>query len=254
MIDLTGKVALVTGGARGIGKAIALRLGRYGADVVLNYVTSEDAAGRAAEELRGMGRRAEILAADAISPEGITKMFDFVKAQFGHLDIFVNNAIDVATFGPVLRQKKDAWEHTVLRNTTALLLSSQKAVPLMKGRKGKILSLSSLGSQYYIPGYAAIGVTKASTEALSRYLAVELGREGINVNTLSAGPIDTDALRLFSTYDQMKDACEKLSPAGRIGTPEDVAEVAAFLCSDAAHWIYGQTIIADGGLSLMSVR
>ncbi len=97
-------------------------------------------------------------------------------------------------------------------------------------------------------------MTKASTEALSRYLAVELGREGINVNTLSAGPIDTDALRLFATYGQMKEACEKLSPAGRIGTPEDVAEVAAFLCSDAAHWIYGQTVIADGGLSLMSVR
>ncbi len=254
MIDLNGKVALVTGVARGIGKAIALRLGRYGADVVINYVTSDDAARALAEELRGLGRRAEILQADAISPEGIGKMFDFVKVEFGHLDIFVNNAIDVATFGPVLRQKKDAWEHTVERNTTALLLSAQKAVPLMKGRRGKILSLSSLGSQYYIPGYAAIGVTKASTEALSRYLAVELGREGINVNTLSAGPIDTDALRLFATYGQMKEACEKLSPAGRIGTPEDVAEVAAFLCSDAAHWIYGQTVIADGGLSLMSVR
>lgn len=253
-IDLSGKVALVTGAARGIGKAIATRLGQCGADVIINYVTSAEPAKQVVAELRSLGRRAEALAADAISPEGIAQMFEFVKTTFGHLDIFVNNAIDVATFGPALRQKRDAWEHTVQRNTTALLLSAQKAVPLMKGRRGKILSLSSLGSQYYIPGYAAIGVTKASTEALSRYLAVELGREGINVNTLSAGPIDTDALRLFSTYDQMKEACEKLSPAGRIGTPEDVAAVAAFLCSDAAHWIYGQTIIADGGLSLMSVR
>lgn len=254
MIDLNGKVALVTGGARGIGRAIALRLGQAGADVVINYVTSDEAAKSLAAELRGLGRRAEVLQADAINPEGIAKMFEFIRTQFGYLDIFVNNAIDVASFGPVLRQRLQAWEHTVERNTTALLLSAQKAVPLMKGRRGKILSLSSLGSQFYIPNYAPIGVAKASTEALSRYLAVELGKEGINVNTLSAGPIDTDALRLFSTYDQMKEACEKLSPAGRIGRPEDVAEVAAFLCSEAAHWIYGQTIVADGGLSLMSVR
>ncbi len=254
MSDLQGKTALVTGAARGIGRAIALALGRNGADVVINYVTSDDAAKQLAEELRGMGRRAETVSADAISPEGIAKLFSFVESQFGHLDIFVNNAIDVAAFGPLMRQKKDAWEHTVHRNTTALLLSAQKCRALMKGRRGKILSLSSLGSTYVIPGYAPIGVTKASTEALTRYLAVELGKEGINANTLSAGPVDTDALRLFSTYGQMKEACETLSPAGRIGTVEDVAEVAVFLCSDAANWIYGQTIIADGGLSLMSLR
>ncbi len=254
MIDLQGRVALVTGAARGIGRAIALRLADHGADVVINYVTSEDRAKALAEEIRGKGRRAEIVEADAISSEGITKLFDFVKAQFGHLDIFINNAIDVAAFGPLLRTRKDGWEHTLNGNTNALLYSAQRCVPLMKDRKGKIVSLSSLGSQHYIPGYAAIGVTKAATEALTRYLGVELGRLGINVNTLSAGPIETDALKLFSTFEQMKKACEEYSPAGRIGTPDDVCDVVAFLCSDAAHWIYGQTIIADGGLSLMSVR
>lgn len=253
MIDLNGKVALVTGGARGIGRAIALRLGQAGADVVINYVTSDEAAKSLAAELRGLGRRAEVLQADAINPEGIAKMFEFIRTQFGYLDIFVNNAIDVATYGPVMRQKQAGWDHTVNGNTNALLLSAQKAVPLMKGRRGKILSLSSLGSQHYIPGYASIGVAKAATEALTRYMAVELGRNGVNCNTLSGGPIDTDALKLFANYDQMKEACEKLSPAGRIGRPEDLAEVAAFLCSDAANWIYGQTIIADGGLSLLSV-
>ncbi len=244
----------MTGAARGIGRAIAVALGRAGADVVINYVTSKDAAEQLAGELRALGRRAATIAADAIDPAGIAQIFAFIEREFGHLDIFINNAIDVAAFGPLMRQKKDAWEHTVQGNTTALLLSAQKCKTLMQGRRGKILSLSSLGSTYVIPGYAPIGVTKASTEALTRYLAVELGKEGINVNTLSAGPIDTDALRLFSTYGQMKEACETLSPAGRIGTAEDVAEVAAFLCSDAAHWIYGQTIIADGGLSLMSLR
>jgi len=251
--ELNGKVAVVTGAARGIGRAIALRLAQGGADVVINYVTSEAAAQKLAEEVRGLGRRAEVVNADAIHPEGIAKLFAAVQSQFGVLDIFVNNAIDVATYGPVTRQKLEGWDHTLTGNTNALLLSAQKALPLMKGRRGKILSLSSLGSQHYIPGYASIGVTKAATEALTRYMAVELGRHGINCNTLSGGPIDTDALKLFANYPQMKEACEKLSPAGRIGTPEDLAEVAAFLCSDAANWIYGQTIIADGGLSLLSV-
>ncbi|MGH9415842.1 MAG: SDR family oxidoreductase [Terriglobales bacterium] len=251
--DLTGKIALVTGAARGIGRAIALRLGQGGADVVVNYATSEDAARQLVEQLRGLGRRAEAVNADAISPEGITKLFAFMQEKFGALDIFVNNAIDVATYGPVTRQKLEGWSHTINGNTNALLLSAQRALPLMKGRRGKILSLSSLGSQHYIPGYASIGVTKAATEALTRYMAVELGRHGINCNTLSGGPIDTDALKMFANYGQMKEACEKLSPAGRIGVPDDLADVAAFLCSDAANWIYGQTIIADGGLSLLSV-
>ncbi|MGH9480600.1 MAG: SDR family oxidoreductase [Terriglobales bacterium] len=251
--ELNGKVALVTGAARGIGRAIALRLAQGGADVVVNYVTSEDAAHKLVEEMRTLGRRAEAVNADAISPDGIAKLFAAVQTHFGALDIFVNNAIDVATYGPVTRQRLEAWDHTLTGNTNALLLSAQKAAPLMKGRRGKILSLSSLGSQHYIPGYASIGVTKAATEALTRYMAVELGRLGINCNTLSGGPIDTDALKLFANYAQMKEACEKLSPAGRIGAPQDLAEVAAFLCSDAANWIYGQTIIADGGLSLLSV-
>lgn len=250
---LTGKIALVTGAARGIGRAIALRLARGGADIVVNYVTSADEARSLAEEIRGLGRRAEIVSADATSTDGIAALFGAVKEHFGALDIFINNAIDVGTYGPVMRQRLAGWDHTVNGNTNALLLSAQKAVPLMKGRRGKILSLSSLGSQYYIPGYASIGVTKAATEALTRYMAVELGKEGINCNTLSGGPIDTESLRRFANFQQMKEACENLSPAGRIGTPEDLAEVAAFLCSDAANWIYGQTIIADGGLSLLSV-
>jgi 3-oxoacyl-[acyl-carrier protein] reductase/7-alpha-hydroxysteroid dehydrogenase len=251
--ELQGKFALVTGAARGIGRAIALRLAQGGADVALNYVTSEDAAARLQGEIEALGRRAVVVKADAVSPQGIAQLFGAVKEAFGALDIFVNNAIDVATYGPVTRQRLEGWEHTVNGNTSALLLSAQKALPLMQGRRGKILSLSSLGSQYYIPGYASIGVTKAATEALTRYMAVELGKHGINCNTLSGGPIDTDALKLFANYPQMKEACENLSPAGRIGQPEDLAEVAAFLCSDAANWIYGQTIIADGGLSLLSV-
>lgn len=254
MAELQGKVALVTGAARGIGRAIAQRLAQDGADLVVNFVTSEEQANQLAAEARALGRRAVVVAADAASPEGVDKLFATVQAEFGYLDIFVNNAIDVASFGPVMRQKRDAWDHTVTGNTTAFLVSAQKAVPLMKNRRGKILSLSSLGSQYYIPNYAPIGVTKAATEALTRYLAVELGKHGINVNTLSAGPIDTDALKLFATYGEMKAACEKFSPAGRIGTPADLASVAAFLCSDAAQWIYGQTIIADGGLSLLSMH
>jgi 3-oxoacyl-[acyl-carrier protein] reductase/7-alpha-hydroxysteroid dehydrogenase len=124
----------------------------------------------------------------------------------------------------------------------------------MKDRAGVILALSSLGSRSYVPGYAPIGVGKAAIEALTRYLAMELGPNGIRVNTVSAGPIDTDSLRAFTTYDQMKDASIRLSPARRMGQPDDVADVVGFLCTDGARWITGQTLIVDGGFSLLSAH
>ena len=251
---LSGKTALVTGSSRGIGRAIALKLGALGADVAVNYVISEGKAQSVVQQLRAAGRRAFATKADVSDAEQLRSLFETVKAEWGGLDIYINNAIDVASFGPVTRLRADAWRHTIDSHVTTFLLASQHAARLMAGREGSIVALSSLGSRGYIPGYAPIGVGKAAIEALTRYLAVELGPAGIRVNTVSGGPIDTDSLRRFSTYEQMEDACTRLAPGRRMGQPEDIADVVAFLCTKDARWIYGQTLVVDGGLSLLAAH
>ena len=249
---LNGKLALVTGSSRGIGKAIAIRLGELGADVAVNYVTRDVDAQRVVDQLQAMGRRSFAVKADVSDLAALGAIFDRVAAEWGALDIYVNNAIDVAAFGPVVRLRPDAWRHTIDSHVTTFLIGSQRAAKLMTGRNGAIVALSSLGSRGYIPGYAPVGVGKAAIESLTRYLAVELGPLGIRVNTVSGGPIDTDALKQFSTYEQMKDASTRLAPGRRMGQPDDIADVVAFLCTNSARWIYGQTLVVDGGLSLLS--
>jgi NAD(P)-dependent dehydrogenase (short-subunit alcohol dehydrogenase family) len=251
-MTLSGKTALVSGSSRGIGRAIAIKLGKLGADVVVNYVTHENAARQVVETLQDLGRRAFAVRADVSRLDELCGMFDRVAADWGGLDIYVNNAIDVASFGPIGRLRPDAWRHTIDSHVTTFLVASQRAARLMAGRNGSIVALSSLGSRAYIPGYAPVGVGKAAIESLTRYLAVEFGPLGIRVNTVSGGPIDTDGLKQFSTYEQIKEASIRLAPGRRMGQPDDVAEVVAFLCTEAARWIYGQTLIVDGGLSLLS--
>ena len=247
---LHGRTALVTGSSRGIGRAIALRLGHLGADVAVNYVTQQRNAEEVVDCLRGLGRRAFAMQADVSDLAALGGLFDRVAEEWGALDIYVNNAIDVAAYGPVLRLRPDAWRHTIDSHVTTFLFGAQRAARLMTDRAGVIVAISSLGSRTYVPGYAPIGVGKAAIEALTRYLAMELGHAGIRVNTVSAGPIDTDSLRRFTTFEEMKHTCETRSPGRRMGTPEDVADVVAFLCGNDARWIYGQTIIVDGGFSL----
>jgi len=251
-LPLHGRTALVTGSSRGIGRAIALKLGALGADVAVNYVTRETDANSAVAALTSQGRRSFAARANVSKPDELASLFDRVASEWGALDIYINNAIDVASFGPVMRLRAEPWRHTIDSHVTTFLLASQRAAKLMKDRKGVIIALSSLGSQNYVPGYAPIGVGKAAIEALTRYLAMELGHSGIRVNTVSGGPIETDSLRAFSTYQQMKDASEKLSPGRRIGQPDDIADVVGFLCTDEARWIMGQTLIVDGGFSLVS--
>jgi 3-oxoacyl-[acyl-carrier protein] reductase/7-alpha-hydroxysteroid dehydrogenase len=253
-LDLIGRTALVTGSSRGIGRAIALKLGACGVDVAVNYVTRQKDAEAVVAELGAMGRRAFAMRADVSKMNELTGLFDRVQSEWGQLDIYVNNAIDVASFGPITRLRTDAWRHTIDSHVTTFLVGAQQAAKLMKGRTGSIVALSSLGARGYIPGYAPVGVGKAAIEALTRYLAVELGPAGIRVNTVSGGPIDTDALRQFSTYDAMKDASIKWAPGRRMGTPDDIADVVVFLCTDSARWIYGQTLIVDGGFSLLSAH
>jgi enoyl-[acyl-carrier protein] reductase III len=248
MAELKGKKALVTGGTRGIGKAIALNLAEMGADVAINYFRSRDAAKAAVAEIESKGVRSIALRANMGNSEQIPAMFEEIKKEFGKLDILISNAA-LGHFGNVLEVNDKMWDVAMATNAKALLFCAQEAVKLMP-EGGKIVALTSLGSHRYIPGYAAIGVSKAAIETLVRYLAFELAPRKINVNAVSGGFIDTDSLKIFPSYDEIIRESTARTPFGRVGTPEEVANVAAFLCTDKSSWVTGQVIIVDGGYTL----
>ena len=176
-------------------------------------------------------------------------MFDVISNDFGYLDILINNAAS-GVGRPVMDIDVKAWDWTMDINARALLLCAQRAVKLMEGRSGKIVSISSLGSFLVWPTYAAVGVSKAALEALTRYLAIELAPKGVCVNAIAASAVLTDALKFYIKDDET--AHQQATPAGRMVTPEDIANVVAFLCSDEAFMIRGQTIIIDGGASVIA--
>lgn len=248
MAELKGKKALVTGGTRGIGKAIALNLAGLGADVAINYFRSRDAAKSAVAEIESKGVRSIALRANMGNSEQIPAMFEEIKKEFGKLDILISNAA-LGHFGNVLEVNDKMWDVAMATNAKALLFCAQEAVKLMP-EGGKIVALTSLGSHRYIPGYAAIGVSKAAIETLVRYLAFELAPRKINVNAVSGGFIDTDSLKIFPSYNEIIRESTARTPFGRVGTPEEVANVAAFLCTDKSSWVTGQVIIVDGGYTL----
>ncbi|MBC8076874.1 MAG: enoyl-[acyl-carrier-protein] reductase FabL [Chloroflexales bacterium] len=247
-----GKIALVTGSSRGIGRAIALRLAGEGADIVVNFFRNRAAAEDTAGAIRGLGRQAWVVRAHVGDEEKVGALFDAVAEQAGGLDILVCNAAS-GFLRPVLEQETRGWDWTLNINARALLLCAQRAAPLMAARGGgSIVSLSSLGSQRVLPDYVAVGVSKAAVETLTRYLAVELAAQNIVVNAVSGGIVETDALKHFPAGGEAMIAAGKArTPAGRLVEPDDIAGVVSFLCSPAAHMIRGQTIMVDGGYMLM---
>jgi enoyl-[acyl-carrier protein] reductase III len=245
-------VALVTGASRGIGKAIALRLAEAGADVVVNYVTSRAAAEEVASTIQALGRRAAVVKADISEQDDIASMVEFVGESFGRLDVLVSNAA-TGGFRPVLSTTARQFEAAMNANTRALLFLVQSALPLLRRKEGraKVIALSSHGSQFALPMYGLIGSTKAALESLSRHIALEVGDQGINVNIVQAGLVDTDSTRNLPGSEKLFEFRKSRSMVGdRMLEARDVADAVLYLSSPLSDMVQGQTLVIDGGASV----
>jgi enoyl-[acyl-carrier protein] reductase III len=245
---LAGKVALVTGASRGIGRAIAHKLASAGCDVAVNYYNSADEAEALCAEIRGMGRRACPLQASVGIPDSVDDMFAELAKHFDHLDIVVSNAAS-GVLKPALEMTLKHWRWCLETNALALNLLAQRAVPIMPPG-GRIIALSSLGASRAMPDYGFIGASKAALESLVRTLAQELGPRQIRVNTVSAGVVDTDALRYFPNRAELLANFAQRTPAGPVLTPQDVAGAVYLLCLPEAAMITGHTLVVDGGFCI----
>jgi enoyl-[acyl-carrier protein] reductase III len=236
---LAGKVALVTGAARGIGRAVALKLASAGCDVVANYYNSHEEAEAVCAEIRATGRRAVAIKASVGLPESVDELFAELKKHFDRVDIVVSNAAS-GVLRPMMEMTLKHWRWCMETNAFALNLLAQRAVPMMPAG-GRIVALSSLGALRAMPNYGFIGASKAALESLVRSLAQELGPRGIRVNAVSAGVVDTD--ELLASFAQR-------TPAGPVLTPQDVAGAVYLLCLPEAGMINGHTLFVDGGFAI----
>ena len=238
-----GASVFVTGGSRGIGKAIALRFAREGATrVAIGFFRSDAAAEETARELEELGAEPVLVrgnvAGDRVAREVV---------ELGPLDVLVHNAA-TGIIRPALETEDKHWDWTHSANARALLSLVRAAAPAMQPGSS-VVALSSLGASRVLDNYALVGTSKAALEALVRYLAVELGPRGIRVNAVSGGVVETGALEHFPNREEMLEIGAR-NPAGRIVTPEDVAGAVCFLCGPDAEMIRGQVLVVDGGFSL----
>ncbi|MGW4563066.1 SDR family oxidoreductase [Streptomyces sp. NPDC004561] len=251
MKDLTGKVALVTGGSRGTGKAIVRDLAARGADIVLNYFHSHDQAKRTRDELLAGGTRVDLVRASVARQDQVDRMFREIDRLHGRLDILVNNAANGALLPPD-EVTEDHLDKAIETNYKGGLRCSRAAAPLMaRDGGGSIVTVSALGgSQMVMANYSACAPAKAAAEAAARYLAVELAPLGIRVNVASAAMLSSEVADKFPDAGEMQDVIARATPWGRLGRPEEFAALVSFLASDDARWITGQVVLADGGLTL----
>jgi enoyl-[acyl-carrier protein] reductase III len=260
VIDLTGHVALVTGSSRGIGRACALRLAQAGADVVVNYLSRRGAAEEVAGRVVALGRRTLVVRADVSEREDVEAMAAAVTESFGRLDVLVSNAA-TGGFRPLLATTSHQLAAAMATNVEALLHLLRAFLPLLRSaaavagahgpRRPKVVALSSHGARFALPHYGLVGMTKAALEAAVRQAALELGPEGINVNALVAGAVDTEALRDIPNRDEVlaRGAARSLT-GGRRLTVDDVADVLLLLASPLADLVQGQTVAVDGGVAV----
>ena len=240
------RLALVTGGSRGIGRAIVERLARDGADVAFIYRRDAAAAAEVEANVRALGRRCLALQADLGEPAALAAALDRLEAETDHVDVLVANAAATA-FKPLLEVKPHHVEKTYAITVGAFLQMIQRLAPRMPGG-GRIVTISGMDTHRYVAGHGVLASAKAALEALTRYLAVELGPRGITVNCIAPGKINTARLEQLSPEGPSQDELNAI-PLGRLGTPQEFGDVACFLASDRARYITGTTVLVDGGLS-----
>ena len=245
-MSFEGRAVLVTGGTRGIGKAIAQRFATLGAaKVALGYLRNDSAAEEAAAELRTAGAE-PVLVRGNIASERVVAEF----AAHGPYDAVIHNAA-TGVIRPALETEDKHWDWTLAANARALLSLARACAPDMQSGSS-FVGVSSLGSIRVLEHYVLVGTSKAALESVVRYLAVELAPRGIRVNAVSAGVVETEALEYFPNREQMLKAARARTPAGRMVEPEDVAAAVTYLCSPEAEMVRGQTLIVDGGFSLLA--
>jgi enoyl-[acyl-carrier protein] reductase III len=245
-MTLDAATVLVTGGSRGIGKAIALRFAEAGAArVAIGYLRNDKAAEQTAEELRERSAEPVLIRGNVSSARVLEQV-----AELPPLHALVHNAA-TGVIRPALEVEDKHWDWTLTANARALLSLTRAAAPQMRAGSS-IVALSSLGSTRVLENYVLVGTSKAALESLVRYLAVELAPRGIRVNAVSGGVVETGALEHFPNRDEMLNAAQTRTPAGRMVTPDDIATAVLFLCSPGADMIRGQTIVVDGGFSLLA--
>jgi enoyl-[acyl-carrier protein] reductase III len=250
-----GQVALVTGSSRGIGRATAELLARRGAEVVIHYRRDEPAALEAKRAIQTAGGTAHVVCADLRDPAAVTGMMDALAQRVGRLDILVANAASSA-FKPLLEVEPRHVEMTFHTTFTAFLVMVQKALPLMRGRAGHIVTVSGFDTLRALPGHGLLGAAKAALETATRYFAAELAPHGVNVNGIVPGFVETASAQLYADtqepggYAAARERWAAQTPRGRVASAEDIARAIAMLCGPDARWITGQVIVADGGLTL----
>jgi 3-oxoacyl-[acyl-carrier protein] reductase len=241
-----GKVAIVTGGSRGIGRAISETLARDGATVVVNYAKSTAAAEETVAAIKAQGGNAVAMQADISKIEDLRRLYAQAQEKFGHIDIVVNNAGILPPAVPVEKETEQTWDDVfgLLKGTYFSMQEAARRV----SNGGRIINISSSTTRGWSPGYSIYAGSKSAIEQFTRSLSRELGPRGITVNSVIPGLTDTD---MISDYPQaVREAVAKNTTLGRLGKPQDIADVVAFLASDAGRWITGQQVVANGGSNL----
>ncbi|ASM35337.1 7-alpha-hydroxysteroid dehydrogenase [Campylobacter sputorum subsp. bubulus] len=249
-----GKTLVISGGTRGIGRAILLKFAKAGANIAFTYNSNEELAQTQVKELeKEYNIKARCYALNILEPETYKELFLKIDEDFDRVDFFISNAIIsgravAGGYTKFMKLKPRGINNIFTATVNAFVVGAQEAAKRMeKVGGGSIISISSTGNRVFIENYSGHGTCKAAVEAMVRYAATELGEKNIRVNAVSGGPIDTDALKAFTNYEEVRDITAKLSPLGRMGQPEDLAGACLFLCSKDASWVTGHTLIIDGG-------